>query len=53
MSVSVRAVEVLEHITTPEARQLLQELACGAAEARLSREANAALERLKKRAEKR
>ena len=50
--VSVRAVEVLEHIATPEARQLMQKLADGAAEARLSREANAALERLKKRAEK-
>ena len=43
---------MLEHIATPEARQLMQKLADGAAEARLSREANAALERLKKRAEK-
>jgi RNA polymerase sigma factor (sigma-70 family) len=44
---SVRAVEVLEHIATPEARQLLGKLAGGAPEARLTREAKAALERNK------
>jgi hypothetical protein len=41
-----RAVEVLEHIGTSEARQLLQNFADGAPEARLTREAKAALERL-------
>ena len=46
---SVRAVEVLEHIATPEARQLLQKLADGAPEARLTREAKAALERMKRK----
>jgi RNA polymerase sigma factor (sigma-70 family) len=44
----VRAVEVLESLGTPEARQVLQTLAEGAAEARLTREAKAALERRKK-----
>jgi RNA polymerase sigma factor (sigma-70 family) len=42
---SIRAVEVLEHLAMPEARQLLQKLADGAPEARLTREAKAALER--------
>jgi RNA polymerase sigma factor (sigma-70 family) len=46
---AVRAVEVLEHIATPEARQLLHKLAEGTAEARLTREAKAALERLSNR----
>jgi hypothetical protein len=41
----VRAVEVLEGLGTPEALQVLQTLAQGAAEARLTREANATLER--------
>ena len=41
-----RAIEVLEHIATPEARQLLQTIAEGAAGAGLTREAKAALERL-------
>ncbi|HEV3117238.1 MAG TPA: WD40 repeat domain-containing protein, partial [Gemmataceae bacterium] len=41
-----RAIEVLEHIATPEARQLLQKLAGGAVEARLTREAKAACDRL-------
>jgi len=44
----VRAVESLEHIATPEARQVLQKLADGAP-ASLTREAKAALERLAKR----
>jgi WD40 repeat protein len=40
-----RAVEVLENAGTPEARQLLRELAKGAPEACLTQEAKAALER--------
>jgi WD40 repeat protein len=42
----VRAIQVLEHIATPEARQLLKKLATGASDARLTREAKAALARL-------
>jgi hypothetical protein len=45
---SVRGIEALERIGTPEARQVLQALAKGAAEAQLTREAKGALERLKK-----
>jgi WD40 repeat protein len=41
-----RAVEVLERIGSPEARQALEALAAGAAEARLTREAQASLRRL-------
>jgi RNA polymerase sigma factor (sigma-70 family) len=41
-----RAVAVLEDIGTPEARKVLQTLAKGAAEARLTQEAKAALARL-------
>jgi WD40 repeat protein len=43
---AVRAVEVLEWIATPEAVRLIDELANGAAEARLTREASAAKRRL-------
>ena len=45
----MRAVELLEGIATPAARDVLSELAKGAAEAPLSREAAAALERLRRR----
>lgn len=41
-----RAVEVLEHAATPEARRLLRALAEGAPEAQLTRAAQAALDRL-------
>jgi WD40 repeat protein len=41
-----RAVEVLEHLATPEACALLQRLAGGAAGARLTREAKESLRRL-------
>jgi WD40 repeat protein len=44
----VRAVEMLEYIGTKEARQVLEALAKGAPEARLTREAQAALARLAK-----
>jgi hypothetical protein len=42
----LRGVAVLEDAGTPEARRLLEELAGGAAEARLTREAKGALRRL-------
>ncbi len=42
----LRAIEVLERIGTPEARQFLKDLASGAADARLTSEARAALRRL-------
>jgi hypothetical protein len=45
----LRAVELLEGIATPAARDVLSELAKGAAEAPLTREATAALERLRRR----
>jgi RNA polymerase sigma factor (sigma-70 family) len=45
----LRAVEVLERINTEEARQVLRTLAGGTPEARLSREAKAALDRLTRR----
>jgi hypothetical protein len=45
----LRAVEALEHIGTADARQVLQRLADGAPDARLTREAQASLERLKRR----
>lgn len=44
-----RSVEVLERTDTVEARQLLQSLAAGAPEARLTQEAKASLDRLGKR----
>lgn len=43
---AIRAVEVLERARTPEARRALETLAGGAGEARLTREAKAALGRL-------
>jgi WD40 repeat protein len=46
---ALRCVEVLEHSDTPEAHQLLQMLAKGAPEARLTQAAQAALDRLVKR----
>jgi WD40 repeat protein len=46
----VRAVEVLERIGSPEARQVLQSLASGAPGALTTAQAGAALERLAKRA---
>jgi RNA polymerase sigma factor (sigma-70 family) len=42
----LRATEVLERIGTADAKQLLQTLAAGAPDARLTREAKASLERL-------
>jgi hypothetical protein len=45
----LRAVELLEGIATPAAKDVLSELAKGAAEAPLSLEAAAALERLRRR----
>jgi RNA polymerase sigma factor (sigma-70 family) len=45
----LRAVEVLEHVGTPAARQVLEVLCQGAPEARLTREARAALYRLARR----
>jgi RNA polymerase sigma factor (sigma-70 family) len=42
----VRALEVLEGVGTPQAKELLTELAQGATKARLTREAKAALQRL-------
>lgn len=45
----VRAVEVIEHVGTPDARRLLTDWAAGAESALLSREARAALTRLTER----
>jgi WD40 repeat protein len=49
---AVRAVEVLEHIRSAEARELLRTLADGAPEAQLTREARATLGRLSRAAER-
>jgi hypothetical protein len=49
---AIRAVAVLEHIGTPEAHELLQSLAGGTPESRLTREAKASLQRLAKRADR-
>jgi hypothetical protein len=51
----VRAIEVLEHVGTVEAQQVLKTLAQGMPEARITREAKSSLERLdaRRRAEKR
>jgi hypothetical protein len=46
---TLRAVEVLEHIATPESRGVLESLVKGAPEALLTREAKAALDRLARR----
>jgi RNA polymerase sigma factor (sigma-70 family) len=48
----VRAVEVLEHAGTPEAKKLLEELSKGAPESRLTREAKVALENLTPRSDR-
>jgi ElaB/YqjD/DUF883 family membrane-anchored ribosome-binding protein len=45
----LRALEVLEHIATPEAREVLLALAQGAPKSRLTQEAKASLEQLNKR----
>jgi hypothetical protein len=45
----VRALEVLETIGTTEARSIMSNLAAGSRDARLTREARAALERLERR----
>lgn len=45
----LRALEVLEHIGTPDAQRVLNTLAKGAPTARLTQEAKASLERLAKR----
>lgn len=44
-----RAIEVLEHLATPEARKLLQTLAAGEPQARSTGDAKASLERLNHR----
>jgi hypothetical protein len=46
----LRAVQTLEYIATPEAKQQLESLAKGAPEARLTQEAKASLERLNRQA---
>jgi hypothetical protein len=46
---ALRALVVLEHAATPEARELLERVSRGAPQARLTQEAKAALERLAKR----
>ncbi len=46
---SLRAIEVLEQIATPEACQLLEPLAAGAPQATLTRDAKASLQRIARR----
>jgi WD40 repeat protein len=46
---AVRAVQLLEGLASPEAHRMLERLSGGAAEARITAEATAALERLKRR----
>lgn len=46
---SLRTVQVLEHLATPEAKDLLKKPAEGAEGARLTKEAKASLERLSRR----
>ena len=46
---TLRAIEVLEHIGSPNAKEVLRTLAAGAPEARVTREAKASLDRLAKR----
>jgi HEAT repeat protein len=48
---ALRALVVLEHIGTPEAREVITTLAKGAPEARLTQEAKASLQRLAKRSD--
>jgi WD40 repeat protein len=43
-----RAIEVLEQIASPEARRVLESLAAGSPDARMTREAKAALQRLER-----
>jgi hypothetical protein len=50
---ALRTIEALELAGTAEARHLLQNLAAGAPEARLTRNAKAALDRLKRTASSR
>jgi WD40 repeat protein len=45
----LRAIRILEQIASPQARQVLQNLATGAADVRLTREAKASLERLERK----
>jgi hypothetical protein len=47
---ATRAMEVLEHLATSQARQVLHDLGQGAPGARQTQEAKAALNRLEKRA---
>jgi len=48
---SIRTVEVLEHLGSADSKKLLKELAEGSAEARLTREVKAALQRLEQLAQ--